>query len=246
MMLPQSNHLLAQLHEEHLDRLRPHLELCCLEAGRTLFGAHETIRFVYFPVSAVIALKMNLYDGISTDITWVGNEGMLGYGVMNSNQNFNQATVRFPGFAYKLPIDIFQQELAQNSAFLQIWVAATRQMIFQIALPSICSQRHTNEQQIIRWILTTLDKTAGQVLSITHQDMADILCMRRESVTLITRKFWSEGLITATRGKIAVRDRPGLEKKACACYHALRKSMGYPETGSEKHTRSTPTNQWAA
>jgi Crp-like helix-turn-helix domain len=229
-----------------LDRLRPHLELCCLETGRVLFGTHETIRFVYFPVSAVIALKMNLYDGISTDITWVGNEGMVGYGVMNSNQNFNLADVRFPGFAYRLPIDIFQRDLAQNTAFLKIWVAATRQMIFQMALPGICSQRHTNEQQIIRWILTTLDKTTGQVLNITHQDIADVLGMRRESVTLITRKFWSEGLITATRGKIAVRDRAGLESKACTCYHALRKAMGYSETGSDKTSRSAPPKQWAA
>ena len=246
MMLPQSNHLLAQLQEAHLDRLRPHLELCCLEAGRVLFGTHETIRFVYFPVSAVIAMKMNLYDGISTDITWVGKEGMIGYGVMNSNQNFNQASVRFPGFAYKLPIDIFQNELAQNSAFLQIWVAATRQMIFQIALPSICSQRHSNEQQVIRWILSTIDKTAGQILNITHQDLADILCMRRESVTLITRKFWSEGLITATRGKIEVRDRAGLEKKACMCYHSIRKSMGYPETAAEKYANTSQANPLAA
>lgn len=246
MMLPESNHLLAQLNEEHLNRLRPHLEMCCLEEGRVLFGTHETIRFVYFPVSAVIAFKMNLYDSVSADITWVGKEGMVGYGVMNSNQNFNQAYVRFPGFAYKLPIDIFQNELAHNTAFLQIWVAATRQMIFQIALPSICSQRHTNEQQIIRWILTTLDKTSGQVLKVTHQEIADILCMRRESVTLITRKFWSEGLITATRGKITVRDRPGLESRACTCYHSIRRSMGYPETAAEKYSDTIASNQRAA
>ena len=104
-----------------------------------------------------------------------------------------QAHVRFSGFAYKLPLEVFQSELAQDREFLKIWMASTRQMILQIAMPTVCSSKHSNEQQIIRWIMNTLDKTQGHVLQVTHQEIADILGIRRESVTLAAGKLSHEG-----------------------------------------------------
>jgi CRP-like cAMP-binding protein len=147
---------------------------------------------------------------------------MVGSGVMGGNQNFSRAKVKFAGFAYKLPLDVFQAELAHDPEFLKIWMASTRQMILQIAMPTICSSKHSNEQQIIRWIMNTLDKTQGNVLQITHQEIADILGVRRESVTLAAGKLSHEGLIEVSRGQLTVLDRPLLEARACECYRVMQ------------------------
>jgi CRP-like cAMP-binding protein len=151
----------------------------------------------------------------------IGKEGMVGSGVMGGNQNFSRARVKFSGFAYKLPLGIFQTELAQDSAFLKIWMAATRQMILQIAMPTVCSGKHSNEEQIVRWIMNTLDKTQGQTLQVTHQEIADILGIRRESVTLAAGKLSHERLIRVTRGQLEVLDRPALAARACECYRVM-------------------------
>jgi CRP-like cAMP-binding protein len=166
-------------------------------------------------------MQIDISDGSSVDIVLIGKEGMVGSGVMGGNQNFSRSRVKFAGFAYKLPLNIFLSELAQDSAFLKIWMATTRQMILQIAMPAVCSSKHNNEQQFIRWVMNTLDKTQGHTLQVTHQEIADTLGIRRESVTLAAGKLSQEGLIEVTRGQLQVLNRPKLEAMACECYRVM-------------------------
>jgi len=221
MLSPSNNLMLEQLNAEKYEKLASSFQLTCLETGHLVFRPHETIQFVVFPVSAIIAMQIDISDGSSADIVLIGKEGMVGSGVMGGNQNFSRARVKFSGFAYRLPLSIFQAELAHDSAFLKIWMATTRQMILQIAMPTICSGKHSNEEQIVRWIMNTLDKTQGQTLQVTHQEIADILGIRRESVTLTAGKLSHERLINVTRGQLEVLDRPALAARACECYHAM-------------------------
>lgn len=221
MLSPASNLMVKQFNDNKYEQLLPSFQLICLEAKQPIFRPHEAIQFVYFPVSAIIAMQMDISDGTSADIVLIGKEGMVGSGVMGGNQNFSRARVKFAGFAYKLPLGIFQSELAQDPAFLKIWMAATRQMILQIAMPTVCSSKHSNEQQFIRWLMNTLDKTQGHSLQITHQEIADTLGIRRESVTLAAGKLSHEGLIEVARGQLDVLDRPKLEARACECYRVM-------------------------
>lgn len=221
MINPSSNLIIQQLKPRKYEHLHPHFQLVGLETDQLVFRPYETIQFVYFPVSAIIAMQIDISDGTTAEIVLIGKEGMVGSGVMGGNQNFSRAKVKFPGFAYKLPLEVFQSELAQDRDFLKIWMATTRQMILQIAMPTICSSKHSNEQQIIRWIMNTLDKTQGLTLQITHQEIADTLGIRRESVTLAAGKLSQEGLLEVTRGQLEVLDRPKLEARACECYRVM-------------------------
>ena len=221
MLSPANNLMLEQLNDEKYEKLASYFQLTCLEAGQLIFRPHEAIQFVFFPVSAIIAMQIDISDGTSADIVLIGKEGMVGSGVMGGNQNFSRARVKFSGFAYKLPLGVFQSELAHDSAFLKIWMAATRQMILQIAMPTVCSGKHSNEEQIVRWIMNTLDKTQGHTLQVTHQEIADILGIRRESVTLTAGKLSHERLIRVTRGQLEVLDRPALAARACECYRVM-------------------------
>ncbi len=221
MLIPSSNLMINQLKTDKYKDLQAHFQLICLEPDQLIFRPYELIHFVYFPVSAIIAMQIDISDGSSAEIVLIGKEGMVGSGVMGGNQNFSRAKVKFAGFAYKLPLDVFQAELAHDPEFLKIWMASTRQMILQIAMPTICSSKHSNEQQIIRWIMNTLDKTQGHTLQVTHQEIADTLGIRRESVTLAAGKLSHEGLIEVTRGQLEVLDRPKLEARACECYRVM-------------------------
>ena len=225
MLIPSSNLMINQLKIEKYKALEPHFQLICLEQDQWIFRPQQIIQSIYFPVSAIISMQIDISDGSSPEIVLVGKEGMVGSGVMGGNQNFSRAKVKFAGFAYKLPIEIFQSELAQDREFLKIWMASTRHMILQIAMPTVCSSKHSNEQQIIRWILNTLDKTQGHELTITHQEVADILGIRRESVTLVAGKLSHEGLIEVSRGQLAVLDRPQLEARACECYRMMHPAL---------------------
>lgn len=225
MLSPASNLMISQLKIDKYERLLDSFQLVGLEPGQLIFRPYEAIQFVYFPVTAIIAMEIDISDGTSAEIVLIGKEGMVGSGVMGGNQNFSRARVKFAGLAYKLPLTVFQSELSQDHSFLKIWMAVTRQMILQIAMPTVCSSRHSNEQQVIRWLINTLDKTQGEVLQVTHQEIADSLGIRRESVTLTAGKLSQEGLLEVSRGQLRVLNRPELEARACECYRVMNPAL---------------------
>lgn len=225
MLSPACNLMISQLKIDKYERLLDSFQLVGLEPGQLIFRPYEAIQFVYFPVTAIIAMEIDISDGTSAEIVLIGKEGMVGSGVMGGNQNFSRARVKFAGLAYKLPLTVFQSDLSQDRSFLKIWMAVTRQMILQIAMPTVCSSRHSNEQQVIRWLMNTLDKTQGEVLQVTHQEIADSLGIRRESVTLTAGKLSQEGLLEISRGQLRVLNRPELEARACECYRVMNPAL---------------------
>ena len=54
-----------------------------------------------------------------------------------------------------------------------------------------------------------------------YELLAEMLGVRRTSVTEVARRMQDQGIITYTRGVITILDRPGLEKLSCECYQTL-------------------------
>ena len=60
---------------------------------------------------------------------------------------------------------------------------------------------------------------------MTQELIANMLGVRREGVTEAAGKLQSAGLITYSRGRITVVDRPGLEALVCECYQVVKKEF---------------------
>jgi len=60
---------------------------------------------------------------------------------------------------------------------------------------------------------------------VTHQEIADSLGIRRESVTLTAGKLSQEGLLEISRGQLRVLNRPELEARACECYRVMNPAL---------------------
>ena len=78
------------------------------------------------------------------------------------------------------------------------------------------------EQQLCRRLLFSLDRLPAGELLMSHGLIADMLGVRRESISAAASKLQSSGVIQCFRGHIKILDRPGLELRACECY--MRKS----------------------
>jgi Mn-dependent DtxR family transcriptional regulator len=52
--------------------------------------------------------------------------------------------------------------------------------------------------------------------------MAQMLGVRRTTVTLLAQALQKKGLIKYSRGQITIVDRRGLEAAACECYHIIQ------------------------
>ncbi len=228
MTNPKENSLIAQLPGEDLGRLIPFLELVSLPQDKQLYHAGDIAQYVYFPTTSIISIRMDLSDGYSAETAIVGNGGMLGIALLGHPHIFHHAFVRTPGFAYKLPVSVLRQEFERARALMQILLTASRNLIFQMSQNSLCRSHHTVEQQLVRWILITAEKSNSSSITVTHHEISKTLGVRREGISLATKKLIFSGLISGDRGKITVNNREGLLEICCECYtSAKNQRMGY-------------------
>ena len=113
---PQQNHLLAALPAEVQRRLFPSLELIDMPYGKILYESGDPMRFVHFPIDSIVSLLYVMENGASAEVSVVGNEGFVGLALlMGGDSTPSQAIVQSAGHAYRLPAQLFKNELHRHS-----------------------------------------------------------------------------------------------------------------------------------
>jgi CRP-like cAMP-binding protein len=229
-MLPlcpsDQNHLLAALPAEIFERLSPHLELIKMPLGEVLYESDGELHYVYFPTTAIVSLHCLLENGATAEIAGVGNEGVLGVSLfMGGNTTPNLATVQTAGSGYRLKGRLMMEEFNRAGPMMRLMLRYTQVLMTQISQTAVCNRHHSIDQQMCRWLLSTLDRLPSNELIITQELIAGMLGVRREGITETAGNLQRAGLISYRRGHITVLDRPGLESHACECYRVVRKEL---------------------
>lgn len=220
---PQPNHLLATLKADSMSRLYPHLKSVYLSAGEVLYEPGVKINHLYFPTDSIISLLYVTHDGATTEISVVGNEGVLGVPLFTGGESTSSlAMVRSAGGAYVLPREILKEEFDRHGRLMELLLHYTQTLITQMAQTAVCNRHHHIDQQLCRWLLMSLDRLPGNSLQMTHEFIASMLGVRREGVTEAAGKLQKLGVITCGRGRIDVLDRAKLEDLCCECYAVVK------------------------
>jgi Crp-like helix-turn-helix domain len=72
-----------------------------------------------------------------------------------------------------------------------------------------------------RWLLQSSDRAGSTTVNLTQEFLAEMLGVRRTSVTEVASKIQTFGAIHYSRGVIKILDRLALEKMSCECYQTL-------------------------
>lgn len=223
---PKQNHLLAALPDEDFQRLLAHLELVPMKLGESVYDASRSMQYVYFPTNSIVSLLSVTKSGATTETAAVGNEGMVGVGMVMGDETLPGPTlVRSSGYAYRLRDSIIKNEFKHCDSMQALLLRYTQTLMAQMAQNAACNRHHSIEQQLCRCLLSSLDRLQTNELSMTQEFIAGLLGVRRESVTEAARKLQSAGLIHYSRGHITVTDRAGLEASVCECYSVVRKTF---------------------
>ncbi|MBU1691252.1 MAG: Crp/Fnr family transcriptional regulator [Gammaproteobacteria bacterium] len=224
----RQNLLLAGLPAAEFERLSPHLELVQMRLGDVLYESGGELRYVYFPTTCIISLLYVMEDGASVEIAGVGNEGVIGVALCTGGETMpNLAMVRCAGYAYRLKSKLLKEALnrgggRRSSALQDLLLRYTQALITQISQIAVCNRHHSVEQQLCRWLLTSIDRSPSNELIVTQELIGHMLGVRREGITEAAGKLLHAGLISYRRGHITVLDRSGLEKRACECYQVVK------------------------
>ena len=221
---PEDNHLLASLEPDSMARLRPHLKYVDLSLGEVLYEPGVEMHHVFFPLDCIISLLYVTYEGESAEISVVGNEGILGVSLfMGGESTSSRAVVQSAGAAYSLPREVLKEEFGRHGGMMELLLHYTQALITQMSQTAVCNRHHSVDQQLCRWLLLSLDRLPGNRLLMTQELISNMLGVRREGVTEAAGKLQKLGVITYSRGKIEVLDRPQLERLSCECYAVVKR-----------------------
>ena len=214
-----ANRLLSSLPEIEYQRLEPYLFPTKLSAGKIFYEASDKIETVYFPQTALISLVSTLENGTTTEIGLIGGTGIVGLSVcLGSGYSKHRAIVQVPDSALKISAEVLKQEFDRGGELQRILLRYTETRLDEIAQLAVCNGHHTIEERLARWLLTVQDLIQSDELPLTQEFIGNMLGVRRSGVTITAGILQRAGLISYSRGKIKILDRPRLENTACECY----------------------------
>jgi len=199
------------------------IESIPLKKNEILYEAGRTIRYAYFPTTAAISLISLMEDGATNEIITIGSEGMAGVTfLMGRKLAFNHAIVSSAGHAYRIDANLLAEKFNQSSTMQLLLQRYVQYLFAQMSQISTCNLHHGVRQKLCRWLLSRLDNQISSEFLLTHEELANFLGVRRESITKEAGELQNAGIVQNSRGHIAVLNRAKLEQHACECYAVIR------------------------
>lgn len=219
------NRLLAELDSTERNHILASCETIQLEFGTTLCEPNRPYDFVYFPLNSFISLVTNLDDHQPLEMGIVGSEGMLGATLALGTKIAPLASVvQGSGTALRMPAAQLQEHLRTSVNLRNAINRYLYILILQLSQSAACLHFHAVQPRLARWLLMTHDRAHANRFYLTHEFLADMLGVRRSSVTIAAGALQKKKLIRYTRGEITILDRGGLEQAACGCYAEMTES----------------------
>ncbi|MCA8224904.1 helix-turn-helix domain-containing protein [Burkholderia multivorans] len=219
-----ANNLLGELPMDERKRIEPHLSWVALPLGHVVYEPGDHLSHVYLPTTAIISMLYVMENGSSAEIAVVGRDGLLGVALFMGGETMpNRAIVQSAGEAFRLSGQIVKEEFARGGALQRVFLRYTQALITQMAQTAVCNRHHSIAQQFCRWLLLSLVRMDSRNVRMTQELIADMLGVRRASVTETAKRLQEEGIIRYSRGLIEVVDRSALERRVCECYMVVKK-----------------------
>ena len=225
-LLPPRNRLIAALRGADPAaeaQLRAGLEPVELELHAKVMGPDRPIGHVYFPETGVLSQIQQMRNGSAVEVNLVGSDGMAGLAVYLGGVTFPmEVTCSAPGTFLRMRSADFLAEIDRNPPLLKVLHGYT-QAVLEIRAQAIgCDRFHAVEARAARWLLEMDDRVAEDEFTMTHESLALMLGVRRQTVSAVALRLFQRGLIVYRRGLIEIVDRAGLEDASCECYEVIR------------------------
>ncbi len=217
-----TNKLLSLLPPASRARIFPHLKVHELPHKCVVHEPYAEVKHIYFPLSGVISWIITMKDGSMAEAITIGNEGVAGVSVaLCGKLGSSAAIVQAPGLALTIPTGAFMQLLDEDPALFRVMQYYANVLINVIAQCAACNRLHDVTERCARWLLMMQDRAESNEFTLVQQFLADMLGVRRPSVSVVASILQRAGFISYKRGKVRVTDRAGLESAACECYQVI-------------------------
>jgi CRP-like cAMP-binding protein len=220
------NRLLAALRAGDYALLEPHLQIVPIVEGEFLHLPGEEIEQVYFLHRGIVALMAISEDGDAIATASVGSEGAIGtIAGTGFVRAFTRAMVQAAGVASRIAVPHFRRAVRKSEAINDLLTRYHMALMCQVQQTSLCNSVHDATSRLSRLLLVLSEQSKDDTISFSQERLADMLGLRRTSVTVAAQTLQSRHLIRYRRGRIEIVNRKGLKAAACECYEVVSRTF---------------------
>ena len=208
------NHLLASLGERDFDEFRSCFVRVPLVRNQVLASHGQPIDHAFFIEQGVVSVVSEDADGENgIQVAMIGREGVVGDAsfVGMRRPAFARTVVHIPGAAYRVTAADLHRVLDASPALQAACGRFVQLLVNQVIQNAAFNARRSLMERCARWLVMTHERIDGNELWITHENLSEMLGMRRSGVTVAAASLQQAGLISTGRGRVTVLDRAGLD-----------------------------------
>jgi DNA-binding transcriptional regulator YhcF (GntR family) len=218
------NNLLRRLVRADFALIEPYLSAAKCAPNDLLYNPGQDVETVYFPCGAsLVSYIVPNEDGRDVETILIGREGAVG-GIVSHGYlpAYTRICVKFGGPFVRLPIGKLESAKAKSASLRNIFARYADCMLAQMFQSTACNAVHSIEQRTAKWIVSAMERTEGDSVPLTHEQLATLLGVGRSYASRVVQTFKAEDILETRRGAIVVRNREGLQLRACLCNEAVK------------------------
>jgi CRP-like cAMP-binding protein len=227
---PERNAFFSGLSAAELAGLRSYLTPCELRVGDRLHCFGAVVEDVVFPHSGLVAMTKPLRHNSGAAAALIGRDGMVGGIAAAADMPATaDAEVQIAGLASRLSAVEFRHIIEQNPGVRRRVARFANVLLAHAQQTALCHANHPVESRICRWLLEIRDRTGGNDVPLTQSTLAQMLGVRRTTVTLVAGRLEAAGVLHCRRGSLQIIDQEELERHSCECYAQMTSTMSLLE-----------------
>jgi len=214
-----ANVILASLPQELREEMVAHATVLPLVQGDVVERQGGPNR-VFFPLSGMLTGVRTREDGTHYAYLQRGREGAVNaIGVARPEVNAGgcDLVVDVPGQALVLEVDYYRLTLEGSPALMRAVLSHASHMISWREQSADCPGHHAVRARTAYLLLLLRAHASGDTIDVTHARIAEVLGVRRQSISEALGELKARRVITLDRGRITIEDQAALWQQACDC-----------------------------
>ncbi len=221
-----SNRLLRLAPPNEVARIFSVAEKVQLKPRQVIHHWRLPMDYIYFVESGLISVSAKVDEERFVEAWLIGSEGMVGAPCLLAPEDRSpphRRVVQVGGTALRIPTDIFLGGLDDVPVLRGLILRYINVVLLQTSQAGACNALHSVKQRLARWLLLAEGSLQSAELPLTHAVLAQLLGVRRASVSECLEALEQQGSLANTRAAIRITDRASLERTACSCLRRIQR-----------------------
>lgn len=210
------NSLLRELTAADRGRLLDVARVVSLAPG-PLGPPDRPIAKILFPLRGLAFFGPPMRSGAAPIAGIIATDGLIGAEACLATRAWTcQIEVALPMLALSIDRTVFVREIESSAALRGVCGRYLARLLTQLVRESACAKVHRAQARLATWLIRLSDATGTATLPLTHDTLARIIGVSRQTITKELARFEDDAMLRTFHGRIALRPEP-LHAYACEC-----------------------------